>query len=338
MIHLRVCRACGPRSAFTLVELLVVIAIIGILVALLLPAVQAAREAARRTTCGNNLRQLGIALHNYHDTNGSFPIGAQGVTPITGNYDAQSPVRVPFCIYLFPYLEEGNKFDAFEFDSNAYTQIRGSLISQRLEAWTCPSDEPQIASACDGGLSTEAKGNYGLNWGAYTYYLPNPHDKSWKPIWGDLRAPFWIEFGAKMRQITDGTSNTYAMMEMRQAPAELGSGCDRRGRIWNEDSVTYQISTRTPPNANEPDTGWCIDRPELGLPCNRTSVGNGDRQNQHMASRSSHPGGVHTLMCDSSIQFTTDDIELNLWQIRSTIAGGEIAGDPIAKLDSGPRR
>ena len=253
-------------AGFTLVELLVVIAIIGILVALLLPAVQAAREAARRTACKNNFRQLGIAMQNFHDVNKAFPIGGRGVNPATADYQSGGPPRTPFCIFLFPYLEETNKYELYDFDFNAIGQTQGTVMGERLDIWTCPSDEPQLATSCGGGALIETKGNYGVNWGTDTFYRPKPNDVLW-PV---LRSPFWIEFGASIRQITDGTTKTLAMMEMVQAPSESGTPCDRRGRIWNEDSSCYQIMTRFGPNSNAQDNGWCVDRPEIGLPCIRS--------------------------------------------------------------------
>ena len=317
------------RRGFTLVELLVVIAIIGILVALLLPAVQSAREAARRSACGNNFRQLGIALHMHHDTNKAFPIGGKGINPETGEYDGAHVVpRTPFCVFLFPFLEETSKFDLYDFEAHGITQSMGTVMGEPLAVWTCPSDQNQFATGCTGVTRLESKGNYGINWGTATYYRPKPTDT----LWPQLRSPFWIEFGANMRQITDGTSHTYAMMEMVQAPSDAGMPCDRRGRIWNDDSSCYEIMTKFAPNSFAPDNGKCFDQSPLGLPCVDSGFGNGGkRAQQFMSSRSRHQGGVFALYCDASIHFITDDIELNLWQTMSTMAGGEAEGDAIAR-------
>src|SRR5829696_5406220 len=117
--------AMRPWSGFTLVELLVVIAIIGVLVALLLPAIQAAREAARRTQCINRMRQLGIALQNYHDTNKRFPIGSQGHNLASATLaHGGGPVRTAFAVFLFPFIEEGALFQQYDFTKSVLPQAK----------------------------------------------------------------------------------------------------------------------------------------------------------------------------------------------------------------------
>ena len=157
----------------------------------------------------------------------------------------------------------------------------------------------------------EYKGSYGVSWGEGTFYDPV------KP------AAFYLEYGARIRDISDGTSKTLAMMEMLQAPAEKGDPVDRRGRIWNDDSGCYQIMTRTLPNTEEPDVSRCVDRPELGMPC---TAGGG--QNDYLASRSRHPGGVQVLLCDGSTHFIDDEIALEIWRALSSRAGGEVVSLP----------
>ena len=218
--------------AFTLVELLVVIAIIGLLVALLLPAVQAAREAARRSQCLNNMKQSGIALHNALGTYGKFPDGSVGRNPDStacnyGGFAAgTAPNRVPFFIRLFPFLEEGRIYEAYDFTVFflKYTQDANSITSVSQPTLTCPSDEPNVCYQCDGGRGQDVKGNYGLNWGPGKFGCQN-YDGDCTGIAKPCRfhfAPFHLEYGAKMKQISDGASKTLAMMEMLQAPSPLG--------------------------------------------------------------------------------------------------------------------
>lgn len=332
------CGALRSLPAFTLVELLVVIAIIGLLVALLLPAVNAAREAARRTQCSNNIRQLGLALHNYATANNAFPPGSIGrnpesaTTPYDGAYASQHGLqRTAFFVHIYPYLEESAIYDAYDFNVSTITQaIRpNSPISKPLPSMNCPSDSPQIAYACDAGRSQDAKGNYGLNWGYFNFVAQAPYvmeDRSCRSAPAQCPvAPFHLEYGAKFSQIKDGTSHTLCMLEMLQAPAEPSEPCDRRARIWNDDTGCYQIMARDTPNSSAPDHGRCVNRPELGLPC----VDDWSNPNNvYMIARSHHPGGVMAQLCDGSVRFVSDGVDLVAWQAASTMNGGETISLP----------
>jgi prepilin-type N-terminal cleavage/methylation domain-containing protein/prepilin-type processing-associated H-X9-DG protein len=315
---------------FTLVELLVVIAIIGILVALLLPAIQAAREAARRAQCVNKMRQLGIALQNHHDTYKRFPIGSQGNNLNNANLShTGGPVRTAFAVFLFPFIEEGTLFQQYNFNSSVLGQAAqgNNPFSQPQPCYTCPSDIPQQCTACDSGKAVDFKGNYGVNWGPWTYdcqLVDTATQTRSSKCTTDLRvaarmhnAPFHIEYGANMKQIVDGTSKTMAMMEMVQIPQI--STCDRRARIWNDDFGCYQITARFTPNTSSArDFSNCEDRGEF--PC----TDSGDVQEARLISRSRHPGGVNVVMCDASVHFVTDSVSLVAWQGSSTMAGGEV--------------
>jgi prepilin-type N-terminal cleavage/methylation domain-containing protein/prepilin-type processing-associated H-X9-DG protein len=316
------------RSGFTLVELLVVIAIIGVLVALLLPAIQAARESARRTQCTNKMRQLGIALQNYHDTNKKLPIGCQGRNlDDPGLAYSGGPIRTAFAVLLFPFIEEGALFQQYDFRNSTLNQatVANSPFAVAQPCYTCPSDEPQQCTACDSGKSVDFKGNYGINWGPWSFDCqfmdPTTQTRAAKcttdsHIAARLHnAPFHIQYGAKLSQISDGTSKTFAMLEMVQVPQI--TTCDRRGRIWNEDFGCYQISARYTPNSSSNDGSNCQDRSDYH--CTETS----SVQEGRLMSRSRHPGGVNVVMCDSSVHFISDSVSLLAWQASSTMAGGE---------------
>ncbi|WP_165249431.1 DUF1559 domain-containing protein [Paludisphaera soli] len=306
-----------PRTAFTLIELLVVIAIIAVLIALLLPAVQAAREAARRMQCTNNLKQLGLALHNYHDTHNQFPMGAQGRNPVTGLYDLVPTNRQPFVVALLPFLEQGNLYAAynaslpFNHDANMTTRL------VPIASYQCPSDQTQIFYQTIAGVLTrfEAKGNYGLNWGTSTYWDQGGGN-------GRQMAPFYIRYGAPIAAVTDGTSNTLAMVEMLQAPSPAGPSqvIDRRARLWNDDSAGYTIMTRFGPNSRLPDYSTCYNDPAKGLPCINDTASN----SFYMGARSRHPGGVVGLLCDGSVRFFKDSISIPTWMALSTSNNGEV--------------
>ena len=210
------------RRGFTLIELLVVIAIIAVLIALLLPAVQQAREAARRTQCKNHLKQLGLALHNYHDTHLAFPYGHQ--TEHSGATHRRD------CWYqrLLPYVEQGNLADAYEADRTEYIHAMTSdtnvsyIPETVVSVFTCPSDSNQPGKGGNGG-SIAFQGNYAVSAGAGTYTLgADPTNASRQIITitnrtmistSDRGGVFFQNSSTNIGGISDGTSNTLLVSE-----------------------------------------------------------------------------------------------------------------------------
>ena len=324
------------QSGFTLVELLVVIAIIGVLVALLLPAVQAAREAARRSSCLNNLRNLGLAAQNYHSTTKTFPKAPAG-----------NLMEEPLFFHLLPYIEASVIADRFDQTKPAREQF--DLIGSFQPIFQCPSDETVVMVDSEDGSQYigDHKGNYGSNWGTGRY--GNQVGPNWSTITGVPASfvggpgPFETGVAIPIRRITDGTSNTLLLMEMIQAPTGFASSneIDRRGRIWLYDGGS-QISTLLAPNSKSaagtrsgssaapdpasgsgPDISNCVDRPAEGLPCTDAGFANATHT---LASRSRHNGGVHAAFCDGSTRFLSDDIDVWTWRALSTREGEEVVG------------
>ena len=282
------------RSAFTLVELLVVIAIIGILVSLLLPAVQAAREAARRMQCSNNLKQIGLALHNYESAHRKFPVGSwqsNFISPLVG---------------ILPYLEQGNNYQQWDF-SRSYIDPFNALVSaQRVDTYLCPSMTlpravPLVSARETGGPSSyllcegtddymaSADGVFGLQWPSFGYNNPN----------------------RRFSDITDGTSNTMFAGET----------------IYNYRDLLW--SARTPaPHAGTVRFGtarWVVGYPAISLGTTLKPF------NVHTVAAlggfaSMHTGGGNFLYGDGSVHFQSQNMDVILFNASATRAGGEAMG------------
>ena len=320
---------------FTLVELLVVIAIIGILVALLLPAVQAAREAARRSSCINNFKQWGLTLQLHHDSHGELPKDPHPFDGQNGNL---------LMLQLLPYIEAKALRDNYDFNQPPVAEDNVRLFRQIYPVFHCPSDEPKQMLSAGDQFAGDYKTNYGLSYGQKVFgpgsarspglgYYNNlkqhrnpPASAALVQQWKASRGVFFPDRSYAFRQVIDGLSKTFAMMEMIQTTSS-GQGnnqTDRRARIWVRNWGAYQVQTLLPPNsqgvdASDRDNTSCWeDSPEA--PCVRQ--GNGELG--YIGSRSRHQGGVVVSLCDGSSHFVADDIDIDIWRALSTMAGQEV--------------
>jgi len=314
------------RKGFTLVELLVVIAIIGVLIALLLPAVQQAREAARRMQCSNQLKQLGLALHNYHDTYGSFVPRKQGTNDPgygDGNERLSNSARASGFIGLLPFIEQGAMYDRIAAgDSN--TAPWGPYA---WHGWSVWNTAPQML-LCPSATSANAP-EFAVN-----YMFSSGDSIQGNRDGRDLRGVFQRMDGVRMRDITDGTSNTIAMSERLITFYGIG---DRGGNIRVTQGTATGLSglSGNPAQcvatangqfyANPGDvkgrTGWRWTDGQIEkvgfttvLPPNAPSCidgtnPNGDGTNTILPPTSNHPGGAMGLFCDGSVKFVSETVD-----------------------------
>jgi prepilin-type N-terminal cleavage/methylation domain-containing protein/prepilin-type processing-associated H-X9-DG protein len=301
---------------FTLIELLVVIAIIGVLIALLLPAVQSAREAARRAQCTNNLKQLGIGMHNHHDSQGTFPPGAWN-----------SPART-WTFHILPYLEQQAMSNALNFNATFYDLKNSTVTGATLTAFLCPSDPGAGTPITVSGQPTRKKGNYAANWGNSHYDQGNPApfdgpNGSVTPIRGAFRVNTSTTPPSNMRDFTDGTSGTMLLSEVI-ATLPNGSLVDLRGDIWSSSRCAFMYTAYTPPNSKIRDQmdgkNECAYPFGTNPPC---SIGTGS-QPDFNAARSRHSGGVCVLFADGSVKFVKDSVNVETWRALSTKDAGEV--------------
>ncbi len=335
----------SSRRGFTLIELLVVIAIIAILIALLLPAVQQAREAARRTQCRNNLKQMGLALHNYHDVFNTFPpatIRGPNCRPAVG----AGPTRcngLSFLARIAPYFDQSAIYNQLNFsvepvwlDAVGYGPIAASAGPAMLK---CPSSFPRDVAANYPAYTTYAAsiGNT-VNWCA---------DPAWyEGMMGAGNAAYVCSTGGqaviygnsrvRVGDVTDGTSNTLVLSEITPGLPNVQQDnqyttCLAGGSTWSGMTAyepvgynwlyangmqSWSFTTLLKPNdpIYKLQGGlWCVQSPWVGP--------------AQFGARSDHVGGVHTLLCDGAVRFISENVDLTTWRNLSLRADGNVVGE-----------
>ena len=335
------------HSAFTLIELLVVIAIIAVLIALLLPAVQAAREAARRMQCVNNMKQLGLAIHNYHSISDSIPPGriwaptTQAFPTIFSNCQ-----NTPWFVLMLPQFEQQSLANAFNFSlgsegvpsTNPQDTFIGffansTVASTKVGLFQCPSDQArqfQIPAAYASGAGLPAlatpmstKGNYAVSWGNTNWgqnYRSCPTGATY------LQSAFGHNGKLSFASVTDGLSTTVFMAEVVQ-----GDTNDVRGLMWDPIAGGSSFMSRYTPNGTVDYLGqvtggdliqkpFCVNDPGHQLPC----TSNGSDTTSFSSARSRHAGGINVLFGDGSVRFVKNSINATNWMAINSINAGEV--------------
>ncbi len=279
-------------------ELLVVIAIIGILIALLLPAVQAAREAARRMQCSNNMKQVGLAMHSYIAASGALPPGWVVGKVDSPDFSAQ--------IMLLPYLEQVVPFD---YTRRLYDLENRIAVGTQVASYVCPSDDATGRKLVD----IYSRSNVVVCFGS------GGMCKSCSYVTGGIPAEeaetdgaFQIDEMRSLRDFTDGTSHTVAASEAISGKVDSGSPMDYRGG-WTLVMHGSNYEHYDTPNTGNGDvmyTGTCVDGPDL--PCG--TPGGWDIYKLHNAARSRHPGGVNVVFADGHTNFVSNEVALDVWR------------------------
>ena len=326
---------CRTRLGFTLIELLVVIAIIAILIALLLPAVQQAREAARRTQCKNNLKQIGLALHNYHDTHSVFPPGTLAILNDSTAVDPSGPNPGRTSVtggwawstFILPFLDQAPLYNALNPNGSNFPGVPNELTRTVLSVFQCPTESsPSIHTATPMGGDGAGDGHARSSYVAVCGSGSNADYANQSPM--STRGMFWYNSAVRIRDIADGTSNTMVVAERFW---DGGDSETRRGAVWagkapggpNDSGNKYSTLVRVQDHPN-----WVIN----GLNNNsvasmhggigRTAVGAGD-------SGSVQGGGLGTqvLMGDGSVRLISENIYSVTWEYLGQMADGAVMGE-----------
>ena len=321
------------RFGFTLIELLVVIAIIGVLIALLLPAVQKVREAANRAKCANNLKQIALAAHHYHGDFERFPPGS-----------VPNGSQASTLVFLLPYLEQASTYRLFDSSRSVATDAANAAArAQQVPIFLCPSD-PSQGYFMDPSPSEviSGKSNYFANMGAHAWWLDQPGATLTKPP--ELAGVFGADSRTRLTDITDGTSNTALFAEIKRGANPGSDNLDVTRLMPPDWDITSKPATN-PNNLRPPAACGTPTTPTLnytglqyeygflitafythtvppnysGRDCIRWPL----YDQGHLATRSYHPGGVNIALADGSTRFISENIQFSIWQALGTRAGGE---------------
>tara|TARA_R110002095_G_scaffold76879_1_gene65797 strand:+ start:7262 stop:8233 length:972 start_codon:yes stop_codon:yes gene_type:complete len=313
------------RPGFTLIELLVVIAIIAILIALLLPAVQQAREAARRSACKNKMKQIGLALHNYHDAHGVFPSGfgsERNVLTSSGGRDllgisAASGQRAPWAVVLLPFLEQGNLYEQFDLSgpfSGVATENAGvnqSLIYKQNSTFQCPSDPNSGTASNTNYIAVSGGGTNSDAWrDGHTCCSNRVHMNN---------GIFWVNSSTRIRDITDGTTNTFMVAETKYQAVKA--------------AVTTYMSWAGTTRSGGASGDCCVTTVSIGAAIDsiNSKVLNGppglDTETIMRQFGSFHEGGCHVTLADGSTRFLSENMDITIYRLLGQRGDGTPIGE-----------
>lgn len=326
------------RIGFTLVELLVVIAIIGILIGMLLPAVQQVREAARRTACKNNMKQLGIALHNYESAFKRFPPGyafirgddfaAQTGLPMSGGAAEANHLGHAWGTFILPFLELQNLYDIVDIERPVFDSVNLVARETELDVFLCPSDPYSKNSFVVRDESTNpfeqyAAASYCANWGPASGVLETPgnaaDDINLDATPDDSEGPFFRNSRTEFRDISDGTSNTLAIGERHNGPIE-DSGGNPIGVAPHPNFENAWFAAVRDVDAPDDDHGHMVLFDAEFGPNNPPNSGAGaDR-----GVAAPHAGLAQFVFMDGSVHTIPESIDLSIYRSLSSMRGGEV--------------
>lgn len=341
------------NRGFTLIELLVVIAIIAILVSLLLPAVQQAREAARRTQCKNNLKQLGLALHNYHDVYKQFPMGhtahfshwrdSSGTDRIGYQHSGTTTANFPkanwtWMAYILPMLEQGNAYNVLDVSGQradeALATAQGLVVLQTpIPAFLCPSDsKPALTDSVRDVEPSNSEDDIPV---IISNYVGNNRGNRAS---AQTRARvdrftdglFFVNSSIKMRDVTDGTSNVIAVGERAWQYNATDANGDRR-QVESKAGLGIVMRATTDSDRACFGCGYSDALGVAGTGINHNSLlnsgGTYDVTRSRSTYSSSHTGGAQFLLADGSVHFLSENIDINLFETLGERDSGDIVGE-----------
>jgi prepilin-type N-terminal cleavage/methylation domain-containing protein/prepilin-type processing-associated H-X9-DG protein len=339
-------RPCSRSRGFTLVELLVVIAIIGVLVALLLPAVQSARESARRTQCVNNSKQIGLALQNYHDTHQRFPpSGILYGDRVPWGQPHALPYHHTWLIMILPFMEQGGLYD--EVDKNwpvmrhpdpaTGTMVPQAIVGTPVNNFLCPSAEDLDLEQHTRGMAyTNYAGSEGFHWWREAW-LNSAHHPTFTADSQDFSGVFTVTMSNKAKNIFDGTSNVIACAEVTSTGYKNGGPLFKSGqgvpRVNSGERVYRAAFVWTGVNGECCETGryrrpdgtgpstvaawWPAPSPHAFSPTYISAYG---PNSEWPGASSRHPGGLNVVLADGAVRWIAANVEWGLWAKLNSIA------------------